>query len=83
MCRLHAAAMKLIRHDFDKFDIEHVRRELNKDADKLANSAIDLGTRTNDYYSPSDDEGDDGKTTAGRDNNRDATPKVEKPKEEQ
>jgi len=37
---LHAAAGQLIRR-FDSFSIEHVPRELNREADRLANQALD------------------------------------------
>jgi ribonuclease HI len=39
---LHAKAKKLITQ-FEWFDIEHVRREQNRDADRLANLAMDQG----------------------------------------
>jgi ribonuclease HI len=38
--RLHTEARKLIRQ-FDKVDLEHVPREENADADRLANEAVD------------------------------------------
>ena len=37
---IHAAVMALLR-DFDGYTIGHVPRELNKDADRLSNVAID------------------------------------------
>ena len=37
---LYAIAVKLIE-GFTSFEISHVRREFNSDADKLANEAID------------------------------------------
>ena len=40
---LHAEAQRLRRH-FQWFQIEHVRREKNREADKLANRAMDKGT---------------------------------------
>ncbi len=45
---LHAECNEM-KKKFRRFDISHVRREFNKDADALANSAIDDGTHTNDY----------------------------------
>ena len=45
---LHAECDEM-KKKFRRFDIAHVRREFNKDADALANSAIDDGTHTNDY----------------------------------
>ena len=45
---LHAECNEM-KKKFRRFDIAHVRREFNKDADALANSAIDDGTHTNDY----------------------------------
>ena len=45
---LHAECA-MLKRKFKAFDIAHVRREYNKDADALANSAIDDGTHTNDY----------------------------------
>lgn len=39
---IHAAVMALLR-DFDGYSIGHVPRELNKDADRLSNVAIDGG----------------------------------------
>jgi ribonuclease HI len=39
---LHGRAMKLIDH-LDYFEISHVRREQNRDADRLANLAMDRG----------------------------------------
>ena len=45
---LHLEASEL-RQKFNAFDIVHVKREFNKDADALANSAIDDGTHMNDY----------------------------------
>ncbi|MGH9686860.1 MAG: reverse transcriptase-like protein [Candidatus Acidiferrales bacterium] len=39
---LHERAMKLTRH-LTYFTIEHVRREMNRDADALANAALDSG----------------------------------------
>jgi ribonuclease HI len=39
---LHERALKMTRQ-FQYFTIEHVRRELNRDADALANAALDSG----------------------------------------
>ena len=39
---IHAAVMALLR-EFDGYSIGHVPRELNKDADRLSNVAIDEG----------------------------------------
>jgi ribonuclease H / adenosylcobalamin/alpha-ribazole phosphatase len=39
---IHAAVMRLLR-DFDGYTVGHVPRELNKDADRLSNVAIDGG----------------------------------------
>jgi ribonuclease HI len=39
---LHAEAQRL-RHGLEWFRIEHVRREKNREADKLANKAMDKG----------------------------------------
>ena len=46
---LHARA-RLLAHQIGKVTFEHVRRELNKDADRLANLAMDEAERklTND-----------------------------------
>lgn len=41
---LHERALKLSRQ-LQYFAIEHVRRELNREADALANAALDSGTR--------------------------------------
>ncbi|HVP50196.1 MAG TPA: ribonuclease HI family protein [Candidatus Bathyarchaeia archaeon] len=41
--QLHAQASKLI-DDFEAFEIRHVPREQNREADLLANRAMDLGT---------------------------------------
>lgn len=41
---LYERAQKLILQ-LEDFRIEHVRRELNRDADRLANKAMDEGTR--------------------------------------
>ncbi|MGF7186795.1 ribonuclease HI [Desulfitispora alkaliphila] len=30
-----------LKKEYDKFDVEHIRREYNKEADKLANQGID------------------------------------------
>jgi len=43
--QLHAQASKLI-DDLEAFEIRHVPREQNREADLLANRAIDLGTAT-------------------------------------
>ena len=43
---LHERAMKLTRQ-LSYFAIEHVRRELNRDADALANVALDSGSVSN------------------------------------
>jgi ribonuclease HI len=40
---LHAKAMRMI-DDLEAFEINHVLREKNKDADRLANEAMDRGT---------------------------------------
>jgi ribonuclease HI len=37
---LHGRA-RLLAHDIGKVTFEHVRRELNKEADRLANQAMD------------------------------------------
>ena len=39
---LHGKATRMIR-ELDKFEIRHVLREKNRDADRLANSAMDRG----------------------------------------
>ena len=41
---LHARAIKLIE-DLEAFEINHVRREQNREADWLANRAMDLGMK--------------------------------------
>jgi ribonuclease HI len=41
---LHAKAIKMIE-DLDAFEINHVLREKNREADWLANRAMDLGTK--------------------------------------
>ena len=41
---LHAQAMKIIK-GLEAFEIRHVRREENRQADRLANRAMDLGTK--------------------------------------
>ena len=41
---LHARA-RVLAHDIGRVTYEHVRREQNKDADRLANLAMDEGTR--------------------------------------
>ena len=41
---LYARAIKLIE-DLEAFEINHVRREENREADWLANRAMDLGTK--------------------------------------
>jgi probable phosphoglycerate mutase len=43
---LHARA-RLLAHQIGKVTFEHVRRELNKDADRLANLAMDEAEATN------------------------------------
>ena len=43
--RLHQEARSLIR-EFEQVRFEHVRREQNKDADRLANEAMDEAART-------------------------------------
>ncbi|HEX5068770.1 MAG TPA: reverse transcriptase-like protein, partial [Vicinamibacterales bacterium] len=42
---LHARA-RLLAHQIGKVTYEHVRRELNKDADRLANLAMDEAAKT-------------------------------------
>jgi len=44
---LHARA-RLIAHQIGKVTFEHVRREMNKDADRLANLAMDEAEKTPD-----------------------------------
>lgn len=39
---IHAAAMALLR-DFEGYTVGHVPRELNRDADRLSNVAVDAG----------------------------------------
>jgi ribonuclease HI len=41
---IHAAVMEMLR-SFDGYTVGHVPRELNKDADRLSNVAIDGGDR--------------------------------------
>ena len=48
---IHAAAMKLLR-SFDGYTVGHVPRELNKDADRLSNVAIDAPTSMSPSRSP-------------------------------
>ncbi len=43
---LYERARQMIRQ-FDWFTVEHVRREQNRDADRLANLAMDQGTKRN------------------------------------
>ncbi len=43
---LYERARQMIRQ-FEWFTIEHVRREQNRDADRLANQAMDQGTKRN------------------------------------
>src|SRR5215469_1988924 len=45
---LHARASQLIRH-LDWFDIEHVLRGHNREADQLANTAMDKGSGMNPF----------------------------------
>ena len=44
MQNLHRQAQDL-RRRFERVDISHVRREQNKDADRLANQALDEGSK--------------------------------------
>jgi ribonuclease HI len=48
---LHARASQLIRH-LDWFDIEHVLRGRNREADQLANAAMDKGSGRNPFRAP-------------------------------
>lgn len=48
---LHARASQLIRR-LDRFDIEHVLRGHNREADQLANAAMDTGSGRNPFRAP-------------------------------
>jgi ribonuclease HI len=54
LIRLHTDARKLIG-TFDEVTLEHVPRELNKHADKLANRGVDEWLMANTYDPPSAD----------------------------
>jgi len=54
LIRLHTEARKLVGA-FDRVSFEHVRRELNKDADRLANRGVDAWLAVNSYDAPTPD----------------------------
>jgi ribonuclease HI len=49
--RLHETARALVK-GFEKVKLEHVRRELNKEADRLANEGVDAWLEEHGPYSP-------------------------------